>query len=152
MQQYPSGERCDGPHENGGRPVFLDVENLPDKGDSRADGDGSDRMQRRRKRLELLARDCAAEVKDDDHGHHQQVAHAGAELIPVRGDEEGYATGEEDAAEDECDTALPGNANRRVAFSLLFLLKIWSIRAGRFESADAGGGLRVQSTGRLPAI
>ena len=109
-QQYPAGQCGDGPHENGGRPVFLDVENLTDEGDGRAGGDGANRMQRRRKRLELLASDGAAEVKDDDHGHHEQVAHARPKLVPMRGDEEGDTAGEEDAAEDESDTALPGNA------------------------------------------
>ena len=50
--------------------------------------------------LILLAGDGAAKVEDGDHGHYQQVAHAPAELIPVRGDEEDYAAGEENSAED----------------------------------------------------
>ena len=56
------------------------------------------------------------------------VARAGAELVPVGGDEEHHAAGQEDGAENERDTALPGNANRQVAFRLLFLLKTWSTR------------------------
>ena len=46
VEQDPAGERGDGPHENGGRPVFLDIEDLADERDGCAGGDGADRMQR----------------------------------------------------------------------------------------------------------
>ena len=153
-QAESSPKRGDGPHENGCRPVFLDVEDLSDKGDGCAGGDGANRVERRGEGLELLASDRAARVKDCHHGHHQQVAHAGAELVPVCGDEKAHAAGQEDAAENERDAALPGYpGNRVLSPCMLRCVRRDCARAlRRFPSADASRGIGIENAGGLPAV
>ena len=61
-----------------------------------------------------------------------------SELVPVGGDEEGDAAGEEDATENEGDATLPGNAGGSALFCLV--------------CADAGCGVGVEQTGGLPTF
>ena len=80
-----------------------------------------------------------------------EVARAGAELVPMRGDKEHHAAGEKDGAENEPGDAQPleaggtrGGRDGRLRSALHGVL--------RFLRANAGGGLRVEDAGRLPAI
>ena len=54
-----------------------------------------------------VSRRPPAEVKDGDHGHHQRVAHAGAKLVPMGGDKQDHAAGQQDGAENQSDYSLP---------------------------------------------
>ena len=110
LEEHPSAERCDRPHENGRGPVLLDIEDLADECDRCAGGDCANSMERAGCCGILGACDGSAKMEDADHGHHEQVAHARAELVPVRGDEEDDATGEEDSAKDQGHSALPGES------------------------------------------
>ena len=55
MQQGPSGKRRDGPQQDGRRPVFFDIEDLPHQRDRGARGDGAHCVQRRGHRTVLVA-------------------------------------------------------------------------------------------------
>ncbi len=151
-QQHPPEHRSDGPHEDGGRPVLLDIENLTDQGDGRAGGDGADRVQHRGCRLVFFASDGAAEMKDGDHRHHQQIAHAGAKLVPVGGNEEDNAAGQQDAAKNQSNSSLPcDSCNLGPTLGLGFARRCSNRALRRFPGADAGSGFGIENAGRLPA-
>ena len=68
-QEDPAGERGDGPEQDCGRPVLLNVEYLANERDGRAGGDGSDGMKHGGERMKPLARHGAGEVEDSDQDH-----------------------------------------------------------------------------------
>ena len=109
-QEGPSGERGERPHEHGGRPVLLHVEDLADESDGCAGGDGADGVQRGGEAEEPAANRPAAEVKERYQGADKRQARAGTEFVPMRGDEQDDAAGEEDAAEYKCDQHFPAEA------------------------------------------
>ena len=78
--------------------MFLNVEDLADQRNGRSRRHSADSVQRTRRRRIFVARDRSAEMKNDDHRHHEQVTHERAELVPVRGNKKHNAAGEEDAA------------------------------------------------------
>ena len=108
-----------------------------------------------------------AKVENDDHRHHEQIAQAGAKLIPVRRDEEDDAASEKDSAEDECCSSLPRDTSN-LGLSLRargkrfvgarFFRRSQSRNRGScrrlcgFPGADAIRCFRVENTGRLPAV
>ena len=56
------------------------------------------------------ARRRPGRVKDGDHGEHQCEARAGAELVPMRGDKQHHAAGQQNRAEDQRHHTLPAQA------------------------------------------
>ena len=152
-QERPAGESGQRPEQHGRRPVLLDVEDLSSERDGRTRGDRADGVKRGGEAKEPGTRDAARDVKDGDHGADQREARAGIELVPMSGDKEDHAAGEEYGAEDEDRDALPLHD----AGDLAFLPRVpRSERGGRcrrqrFMSADAGGGCSVDEAGGLPA-
>ena len=57
-------------------------------------------------------------MKYSDHRHDEQIAHAGTKLVPVGGNEEDNAAGEEDATENQRYPSLPCKAG---------LLRFWFV-------------------------
>ncbi len=121
--------------------MLLQVEDLADEGDGGAGGDGSDGVEGGGEAAEVAAADGAAQVQDGDHGEDEREAGERTEIVPVRGDEEDDAAGEEDGSEDEGDEALPAEAGGLFLFG--------------FESAHAGDeaciALSIEDSGGLPA-
>ncbi len=129
--------------------MFLDVEDLADERDGRAGGDGSHGVERDGEAFEVRPREIAGDVEDGDHGDDEQVALTGTELVPMRGDKEHHAARQQNSAESESRDDQPLEARR-----------IGGRRGGlpgglrgvlRFECADAGGCVRIEDAGRLPA-
>jgi len=137
-EQNPASEGGDGPEKYGGGPVLLDIEDLADKRDGCAGGKSADSVEGGRETVKLFTCKGAADVEDGDHKHDDGVTPAGAELIPVCGDEESNTAGEEDPSEDEGDSSLPPQAGGALLL--------------RFIGADAGSGVGVEDAGGLPAI
>jgi len=77
-------------------------------------------------------------MEDGDHGNDQRKAPAGAELIPMGGDKQHHAAGQQHGSQNQRNQALPAQAGRALLL--------------RLPGADAAGSLRIQDTGRQPAI
>ena len=78
-----------------------------------------------------------AEMQDGEHGDDQGEAFDRRDLVPVRGDEQQYASTEENAAENDCDQYLPARSG-------------WFF-VGLLEGADSFGGGGIDETGRDPS-
>ena len=80
-----------------------------------------------------------------------EITLAGAELVPMRGDKEHHAAGQQNGAENEPGDDQPleaggtrGGRDGRLRSALRGAL--------RFQRANAGGCVRIEDAGRLPAI
>jgi hypothetical protein len=63
---------------------------------------------------------------------------AGAHIVPVGGDKQDHATGQQQSAQNERNHALPAQTGGMLQL--------------QFKGADAACGLRIQDTGLLPAV
>ena len=148
----PAGQGGQCPKKNCGRPVLLNIEDLADERDGGGGGDGSDGVERGGEALKAFAHKTCGQVEDGDHGDDDCIARGGAEFIPVGGDKERHAASEQDGSENERDYALPPHPSD-VDLSLgTPITQATGLFLFFFEGADAGGGLRVECAGRLPAI
>ena len=138
LEEYPTGERSNGPEKDGGRAVFFDVEDLANESDGGAGGDGSDGVQGRGHGAEVVADQRTGKMAHRDHGDDECETRAGTQVVPMGGDKQHHAGGEQEAAQDERDNSLP----RQASGTLL----------GFFPGADAGGGDAVENSGGLPAL
>ena len=73
----PIRKRSDRPHENGRGPVLLDVEDLSNKCDRCAGCDWCQQRGAWSMSRDIVACDGSPKVEDGDHGHDEEIAHAG---------------------------------------------------------------------------
>ncbi|MGD0482885.1 MAG: hypothetical protein ABSA42_22145 [Terracidiphilus sp.] len=139
--------------------MFLDVEDLADERDGRAGRDGSHGVKRGRETFEARPREAAGDVEDGDHGDDEQVALTGTELVPMRRNKEHHAAGQQNGAESESRDHQPleacgtggGRGSRWGGDRCPGGLRGAVRDVLRFQRANAGGCVRIEDAGRLPA-
>jgi hypothetical protein len=137
-QQNPTRHCRNRPQQNRARPVLLNVEDLPYQRNGRARGHRAHGVQRGREAVIVFARPGAGQVKDGHHRDDQQIARAGANLVPMRRDKQHHAAGQQNGSQNERHNALPAQPRR--------------VRLFRLKSANAARSIRIQDAGLLPAV
>ena len=132
-----AGGGTDGPEENAGGPVLVEIENLRGEENRGAKSGGADGMEGDGERGKAGGEEGSTDVEDGHHEENESKTGGRRKIGPMRGDKEGDTGGEENGAEKKGDKN--GPTKRRAAL------------VGGFEGENAVGSGGVNDAGGEPS-